>query len=134
MEKGMLKGKLNAMLKYVLSLMLLGVFVSNVHAGSLVCSGNVDMLAYHQGAGLLVKLSSMNEHVFICSTDNEWIVPGSLAGNTSPAACKTLYSTFLLARTTGTPIKNMVFDGNAVPAACNSFAPWTSVNVRYYYY
>lgn len=82
----------------------------------------------------MLKLSGMNVPVFICSTDADWVVSGSLAGSTSPNACKTLYATFLTAKITGAVIHSMYFDGDQVPASCNAFANWTSVNVRYYNY
>lgn len=120
-------------LKHVLLTVLISI-ASTAHAANVICEGTVDILAYHQPGNLMLKLSGMNVPVFICSTDVDWVVPGSLSGNTSPNACKALYATFLTAKVTGAVIHNMYFDGDQVPASCNSFANWTQVNVRYYTY
>ncbi|SNB46510.1 hypothetical protein SAMN06269301_1977 [Geobacter sp. DSM 9736] len=102
------------------------------YAEAVVCGGTVQTLAYHQPGKLLLRLSSMNTPVYICSTDADWVVPGSLAGSTSPAACKAIYATLLAAKTSGAPIPDMYFDGDQLPANCISFAPWSEANVRYF--
>lgn len=110
------------------------VGVSNAQGATVICNGTVDMLAYHQPGRLMLRLSSMNHPVFICSAESEWVVAGSVSGNTSPSTCKALYATFLAARVTGASLTGLYLDGDQVPAACDSFAPWTNVNVRYYQY
>lgn len=103
-------------------------------AASIVCTGTVVQLAYHQPGNLFLRLSSMNTAVGICSTDAEWVVPGSLAGNTTVSACKTLYATLMTAKVTGATFANVYFDGDQVPGSCTTFAPWTQVNLRYMSY
>lgn len=105
---------------------------ANAQAASLYCNGAIAELSYHQGAGVMLRMSNMNYAVFICSTDSEWIVPGTAAGNTSVSACKTMYGTLLAAKLSGVQLTQMLFDGDIVPAACNLFAPWSRVNVRYF--
>jgi hypothetical protein len=118
--------------KLILSLALSVTATLNTYAATVACGGTVAKLAYHQPGRLMLQLSSMNVPVFICSPDSEWIVPGSLAGNTSAATCKTLYATLLSAKLTGATINAMHLDGDQVPASCNSFTNWTNVNVRYF--
>lgn len=124
---------MNNSLKRVLVAAMVSL-ASTAHTATVVCNGTVDLLAFHQPGRLMLKLSSMNVPVFICSTDIDWVVAGSMAGDTSPKACKALYATFLTAKITGAAINDMYFDGDQVPASCNSFASWTQVNVRYYSY
>lgn len=119
--------------KRVAAIALIGM-MSGAHAATLVCSGTVDQLSYHQPGRLMLKLSSMNTFVFICSTDSEWVVPGSVSGNTTVSTCKALYATFLAARVTGVTIQSLYLDGDQVPASCSSFPSWTNVNVRHYAY
>ena len=114
---------------------LLAAVAAQAHGGTVVCSGTVEQLAYHQPGRLRVRLSSMNVPVFICSAESDWQPAGSLSGSTSPAACKTLYATLLAARLTRGTINSMYFDGDDVPASCNAFSGfWLGVNVRYFEY
>ena len=118
--------------KFIVALAAAVTLYGNCHAGSLSCSGTVEKLVYHQPGNLMIQLSSMNAPVFICNTDSEWVVPGSLSGNTTVSACKTIYATFLAAKTTRTPLSNLLFDGDQVPASCTGFTNWLRANVRYY--
>jgi hypothetical protein len=86
-------------------------------------------LGYEQPGVLFLMVEGMNYPVGICSTDNEWIVAGSAAGNTSVSACKTLYATLLAAKVEKTVI-TVLFDNDNMPSACASFAPWTNINLR----
>lgn len=117
--------------KYFIVNTLCIISIANAYAGTITCSGTVDFLSYHANIGLMLKLSSMNTQVFICNPDAEWNVPGTTY-ITSPGACKALYSTFLSARVTGQPINSMYFDGDAVPATCNSWGNWQRANIRFY--
>lgn len=120
-------------LSAIIAGVLLGTGISNSYAATVVCGGTVDMLSYHANNQLMVKLSSMNNPVFFCDTEAVWTVPGA-GYSTSPGACKALYSTFLSARVTGTPISNMYFDGDEVPTACNAWGSWKRANIRHYIY
>lgn len=107
---------------------------SNVNAATLVCSGTVTELAYHAPGVLYVRLSGMNTFVGICSTDANWGPPGSLSGNTTPAACKTIYGTLLFAKQAGTVVSSMYFDRDELPASCSAFTSWTNVNLRFVHF
>lgn len=100
-------------------------------AGTVVCEGTVDTLAYHANNKLMIKLSSMNRPVFFCSPDSEWTVAGT-DYKTGPQSCQTLYSTFLAAQMAGKTLKNVYFDGDQVPASCNEWASWANANIRYF--
>lgn len=79
----------------------------------------------------MLKLSSMDNPVFVCNADAEWSVTGT-PYTTGPNSCKAMYSTFLTAKATGQAISGMYFDGDDVPTACNSWGTWKSANIRYY--
>jgi len=111
--------------------LLLATAITTANAAALQCSGTVTELAYHSPGKLMLKLSSMNYGVIICSTDSDWTVAGTEYGSTSPSACKAIYSSFMIAKALGTTIDYVQFDGNDVPPTCNSFKPWTTVSVRY---
>jgi hypothetical protein len=117
--------------KYVVFPLLLSLCAHSAQSATVICSGTVAQLSYHQPEKLFLKLSSMNYEVAVCSTDSEWIVPGSTSGNTSVSACKTIYATLLAAKLSGVTISNLYLDGDQVPASCSTFASWTSVSLRY---
>jgi hypothetical protein len=99
-------------------------------AGTVTCSGTVAYLGYHANGTVLMRLSSMNTWVMVCSLDASWdVAPGFV---TTPASCKTIYATLLIARLSGNPVNDVYFDGPSVPAACNSWQTWTSANIRAY--
>jgi hypothetical protein len=108
------------------------VLAQTAQAGSLNCTGTIAQLAYHQPDTLYIRLTSMNTVVSICSVDVVWVIPGSLAGNTSVSACKTMYAALLAAKVADRSVNVFLMDGDAVPASCTGFAAWTSVNVRYW--
>jgi len=125
---------MNSALKRIVLPVLLAAVASPAHAGNIVCSGTVEQIAYHQPGLLMIRLSSMNVSTFFCSTDSNWAPAGSLAGVTTPGACKTLYATFLAAKLAGGTLNNVYFDGDQVPTSCNTFPNWTKVNLRYFDY
>jgi hypothetical protein len=100
-------------------------------SGTVVCSGTVVRLAQHANNNLMVQLSSMNAPVFICNMEVTWTITGTSL-TTGPNQCKALLAMFLEARATDTPINNVYFDGDAVPATCTGWANWTSALVRYF--
>jgi hypothetical protein len=100
-------------------------------SAELVCGGTVDVLAYHANNKLMLKLSNMNVPVFFCSPDSEWVVAGT-PYKTGPQTCQTLYSTFLAAKLAGKSLSSVYFDGEQVPASCNSWGNWSVANIRYF--
>ena len=116
-----------------LILATLGVlFALPASSASLVCSGTVAQLWYHQPGAVMVKLSSMNTAAMVCDLNTDWIVPGSLSGNTSVVSCKAIYAALLAANHSGTFIESMIFDADTLPASCNAFASFTKVNLRFF--
>jgi hypothetical protein len=112
------------------------IFSTPAFAGTLTCAGTVEKVAYHSDVGpgrLMLKLSSMNTPVFICSPDAEWVVSGT-PYKTPPATCKAMYATFLAARMSGAVINYVHFDGDAVPPSCDAWGNWQYANVRYFAY
>ena len=104
----------------------------NVQAATVVCSGTVEQISYHQPGVLYVRLSNMNVPVAICSLNTEWVQPGSMSGTTPVESCKAIFAALLAAKHAGTHIGMMYFDGDQVPATCGAFASWTKANVRYF--
>jgi hypothetical protein len=100
-------------------------------AATVVCAGTVITVSYHASGVLMIRLSSMNVPVFFCTPDSTWTTAGP-GLTTEPEACKAMYATFLAARLSGTPLANVYFDGDAVPAACNAWSAWTNANIRHY--
>lgn len=113
-------------------LIVLSILLSvHANAATVVCSGTVAELSYHASDKLMIRLSSMNTVVYICNPGAEWIVSGT-SYKTSPDTCKALYSVFLAARLSGEPINSVYFDGDDVPATCNSWGNWKSANIRHF--
>jgi len=100
-------------------------------ANTIVCQGKVERLAYHANNRLMIKLESMNQPVFFCSPDSEWVVTGT-SHKTGPETCKTMYSTFLAAQMSGKTISSMYFDGDDVPASCSEWGTWKVANIRHF--
>lgn len=111
--------------------MVLAITSVNSFGGTVVCTGTVDALAYHAGEGLMLRLSSMNTPVFICSPDSTWSVSGTLY-TTPPQSCKALYASFLTAKVTRASLPAVYFDGDEVPTACNTWASWSRANIRFF--
>jgi hypothetical protein len=102
-------------------------------SGTVVCSGTVDGISFHANNTFMVKLSSMNTAVFFCSPDGTFGVPGT-SYTTGPETCKALVAMLIAARETGRTITGMYFDGDDVPASCNSWGNWKSANIRHFNY
>ncbi len=112
--------------------LMLALMTSSAQAGALYCNGGtVAQLSYHGRGTVYLRMSNMNTAVGICSFDAEWGPAGSLTGTTSAATCKALYGALLAHKLSATPVKEVLFDGDAVPANCTSFAGWAAVNLRY---
>lgn len=86
----------------------------NAAAGSLVCSGTVDSVAYHGNDKLMVKLSSMNTAVFFRDPNKAWSVTGASGRVMNSETCKAVFSMFLSARATKEVISRVHFDGDKV--------------------
>lgn len=112
-------------------LFLIAFTTFNSAAGSLVCEGTVESVAYHSNNRLMVRLSSMNTPVFFCSTNTDWVAPGAEGKIMSPESCQVIFSVFLTAKTTREPISRVHFDGDDVPDTCDSFESWKHVFIRY---
>jgi hypothetical protein len=80
----------------------------------------------------MVKLSSMNTHVFFCNPETTWT--GADGRTMGPETCKSLFAMFLSARATKEPISRVHFDGNSVPTSCTDFQPWQKVFICYINY
>lgn len=116
--------------KYFLVLILL-LHSAVLNAAELLCSGIVDELSYHASNRFMLRLSSMDVAVFsVIRMRNGWSQAPAI--KTGPNACKMMYSTFLAAKATGKRLTSMYFDGDDVPASCDGFENWKSVNIRHY--
>jgi hypothetical protein len=102
-----------------------------VLAGTVVCSGTVETIAYHANNSLMVRLSSMNTPVYFCNPEITWNVAGY---STGPQTCKMLYAMFLAARESGRTINSLYFDSDDAPTTCNTWATWKSATVRFFEY
>jgi len=108
------------------------LFAFPAFSASLVCSGTVAELWYHQPGAVMVKLSSMNTAVVVCDLNTDWLVPGSLSGTTTPGVCKLIYGALLAANRSGAVVQSMIFDADTLPASCNSFAFFAKTNLRFF--
>ena len=120
-------------MKYAVLLFLMVGF-SSVNAGSLVCDGVVDSVAYHGNNKLMVKLSSMNTGVLFCDPNRDWSVAGEPNRVMGAETCKAVFAIFLSARATGEHVSRVHFDGDNVPASCDQFENWKDVFIRYVNY
>jgi hypothetical protein len=101
-------------------------------AGTIVCAGTVELLAFHANDILLVQLSSMNTPVQYCRLNQDWNeAPGY---TTTPTACKALLAMFTSAKAMGAVLNSVYFDGPSVPSTCSGWAGWSSANIRYFNY
>ena len=102
-------------------------------AGTITCTGTVAKLGLHAPDKLMLKLSSMNNPVFICSPEYKWTVAGT-SYTTSAEMCKMMLSMLMHAKSTHADMGSIYFDGNDVPTDCGSWGSWKRVNVRYFTY
>ena len=107
---------------------------TNVSAGTLICENTkVKKIAYHANNRLMVQLENMNTPVFFCNPETEWSVSGT-SYKMGAETCKAVFSMFLSAKATGANISRVHFDGEQVPATCNSWQSWSSAVIRYVNY
>ena len=112
-------------------ILLFLVFSSYSYAATIQCAGTVDKIGLHASDKLMLKLSSMNTAIFICSPSSEWSVPGT-GYKTSTETCKSMLSMLMHAKATKADMGNVWFDGDDVPANCNAWQNWKNANVRYF--
>lgn len=115
---------------------LLAVTAPMTHAATVICSGTVEVLQFDASStgGLFsIRLSSMNAPVYFCDPDAPFGAPGA-GYSISATTCRSLYATFLTAKSSGQPIADLYFDGSSVPAACDGWTSWQSANIRHYRY
>lgn len=106
---------------------------TNSLAGTLTCTGKVEKIALHAPDKLMLKLTSMNSPVFICSPEYKWTVPGT-SYTTSAETCKVMLSMLMHAKSTQADIGKVWFDGSDVPSSCSGWSSWKKANVRYFGY
>lgn len=123
---------MSAMAKRISAGVVMAALAWDCNAATLVCNGTVDMVGYHNPGILVVKLSSMNTVVSVCSTDSAWTVSPGVGYSTTIQACKTLYTALLTAKATNAPVQAMYFDGDSLPVSCAAWPAWSSAQVRYY--
>lgn len=117
--------------KNTLSLIFVLVVSGNSFAGTLQCSGKVEQIGMHANDRIMLRLTSMNTPVFICSTTSSWKPSGS-SYSTSPETCKALLSMFLTAKATGVDMGDVWMDGDDATESCSTFGNWKSVNIRHF--
>jgi hypothetical protein len=102
-------------------------------SGSVTCSGTVEEITFHASNLFYIRLSSMNTPVAFCNPDANYNAAGSPHA-TGPETCKAMIAMFIAARETGRQLNSVYFDGDTAPATCNTWAPWSGANIRYYSY
>jgi hypothetical protein len=115
--------------KYIFLLL----FSTICYGSTLQCSGTVDKLGLHASDKIMLKLSTMNRAVFICSPSYDWEVAGTNY-KTSSETCKSMLSMLMHAKATNAQMGNVWFDGDNVPESCDEWSSWKTANVRYFIY
>ena len=110
---------------------VLAVLASQVHAASLTCGGKVTQVTLHASDKFMVQLDSMNVPAFFCQPNATW-TPAGAGYSTSAETCRALIAIFLAAKAQDKAFSAVYFDGDDVPAACNSWTAWKSVSIRYF--
>ncbi|NQY62440.1 MAG: hypothetical protein HRT38_01755 [Alteromonadaceae bacterium] len=108
-------------------------FSSLSFGGTIQCGGTVEKIGLHANNRILLKLSSMNTKVFICTIDAEWTVSGT-SYKTSAETCKAMLSMLMHAKATKADMGAVWFDGDDVPESCNGWLEWKTTNVRHFMY
>ena len=116
--------------KSFLLILLASLFSINCYAGTIQCSGKVAQIGMHANDKIMLRLSSMNRPVFICSMAERWEVSGT-GYKTTIEMCKALYSMFLTAKTTGAEVGDVWMDGDDANS-CSTFESWKRVNIRHF--
>lgn len=120
------------MLKKILVVTFISLFsISSAFAGTLQCPGKVAQIGMHANDKIMLRLTSMNTPVFICSMSERWEVSGA-SYKTTVEMCKAIFSMFLTAKTTGAEMGDVWMDGDDVGDSCTSFKSWGKVNIRHF--
>jgi hypothetical protein len=118
--------------------LIFGLFLTSVacaaSAGTIVCSGKVLDIGYHQPSLVMLRIEGMNTPVYVCNLSANWAAPGSLVAPATPEACRALLSAMMAAKASNAVIKDLYFDGDSVPSTCGAFVPQSQVNVRHWLY
>jgi hypothetical protein len=124
-----MKGKLVASIFAAVSLMS-----GAASAGSITCSGTVELISFHAPDRFMVRLSSMDMPVFFCTTNATWSISGAGGFTTSPETCRAFVAMFIAARESGRSFGGIWLDGDDAPASCNAWGSWKSANIRHFLY
>ena len=119
------------MKKMKLLVLFIAIWAIPAMAGTVVCSGTVLTVAYDTPDRVMLRLSSMDAPVYICSLSSVWSVAGS-TNTTDPATCRAFFDMLLSAQALGATVTSMYFDGDSVPAACDQWGAWKTASVRYF--
>jgi len=114
-------------------LLALSLFSSSAFAGTLACTGTVEQIGLHAPDKIMLRLSSMNTAVFICSTKNNWSVAGT-SYQTGVETCNAIWSMLMHAKSTKAEMGKVWFDGEDVPTDCNQWETWKAANIRHFLY
>lgn len=95
-------------------------------ANSFSCVGKIDKVGIHGTNRVILKLTSMNTVVNICSPEDS---RGSVYP-VSPEQCKLAYSTLLSAFAMDMEM-SVFFDNVATGTNCSNFAPWELATARF---
>lgn len=117
---------------FVLTFICASFATLNAHAGTVVCSGTVETIAYHSNNQFMVRLSSMNTPVYFCSSESTWNVVAGFSTGTQ--TCKMFFAMFLAAKESGRTVNSVYFDSDDAPATCNTWATWKYANIRFFEY
>ena len=63
--------------------------------------------------------------------DVKYVVPGTTY-TTSAETCRMMVGLFMAGKLADRSIAVMYFDGDAMPASCNTWSAWQSANIRYF--
>ena len=112
---------------------VVALITTSLQAGTLVCSGTVEKIGLHAPDKIMLKLSSMNTAIFICNPNTNWTISGT-SYTTSAKTCSSMLAMFMHAKATNASVGSVYFDGAAVPTSCDSWANWSSANIRFFLY
>jgi hypothetical protein len=104
--------------------------IHSAQAGTVICEGTVEDLRFHQPGLIGLRLSSMNDFMWICNINEPFNPPG--ASTISTSTCKTIYATLLAAKISKLTVQGVYFDGDQVPSSCSNVQAGGSVFIRHF--